>query len=144
MLNKFIGIGRNTKEGELRQSESGIAIYNNTLAMTNNFKNKEGNYDSEFINYVAYRNTAEFLSKYSTKGTLVMIEGRIHTRSYDAQDGTKRYVTEVIVENAQVLERKESTSTENVKEQEETPKEVSLSDEDIDKVFSGEELDLPF
>ena len=144
MLNKFIGIGRNTKEGELRQSESGIAIYNNTLAMTNNFKNKEGNYDSEFINYVAYRNTAEFLSKYSTKGTLVMIEGRIHTRSYDAQDGTKRYVTEVIVENAQVLEKKQQVESEE-SQIEDKPKEVSLSDEDIDKVFNGDiSMELPF
>lgn len=142
-MNKFIGIGRNTKEGELRQSESGISIYNNSLAMTNNFKNKEGNYDSEFINYVAYRNTAEFLNKYSTKGTMIMIEGRIHTRSYDAQDGTKRYVTEVIVENAQVLEKKQQVESEE-SEVEDKPKEVSLSDEDIDKVFNGEDLDLPF
>ena len=143
-MNKFIGIGRNTKEGELRQSESGISIYNNSLAMTNNFKNKEGNYDSEFINYVAYRNTAEFLSKYSTKGTMIMIEGRIHTRSYDAQDGTKRYVTEVIVENAQVLEKKQQVESEE-SQIEDKPKEVSLSDEDIDKVFNGDiSMELPF
>lgn len=143
-MNKFIGIGRNTKEGELRQSESGISIYNNSLAMTNNFKNKDGNYDSEFINYVAYRNSAEFLSKYSAKGTLVMIEGRIHTRSYDAQDGTKKYITEIVVENAQILEKKQQATNESNTQVEETPKEVSLSDEDIDKVFSGEDLDLPF
>lgn len=142
-MNKFIGIGRNTKEGELRQSESGISIYNNSLAMTNNFKNKEGNYDSEFINYVAYRNTAEFLNKYSTKGTMIMIEGRIHTRSYEAQDGTKKYVTEIIVENAQILEKKQQVESEE-SEVENKPKEVSLSDEDIDKVFNGEDLDLPF
>ena len=106
-MNKFIGTGRNTKDGEFRTSESGIAIYNNTLAMTNNFKNKEGNYDSEFINYVAYRQTAEFLNKYSKKGTLVEIEGRISTRTYDKQDGKKGYITEIIVENASVLEKKQ-------------------------------------
>ena len=82
-MNKFIGTGRNTKDGEFRTSESGVSMYNNTLAMTNNFKNKEGKYDSEFINYVAYRQTAEFLNKYSKKGTLVEIEGRISTRTYE-------------------------------------------------------------
>lgn len=106
-MNKFIGTGRNTKDGEFRTSESGIAIYNNTLAMTNNFKNKEGNYDSEFINYVAYRQTAEFLNKYSKKGTLIEIEGRITTRTYDKQDGKKGYITEISVENASVLEKKQ-------------------------------------
>ena len=106
-MNKFIGTGRNTKDGEFRTSESGVSMYNNTLAMTNNFKNKEGNYDSEFINYVAYRQTAEFLNKYSKKGTLVEIEGRISTRTYDKQDGKKGYITEIIVENASVLEKKQ-------------------------------------
>lgn len=106
-MNKFIGTGRNTKDGEFRTSESGVSMYNNTLAMTNNFKNKEGKYDSEFINYVAYRQTAEFLNKYSKKGTLVEIEGRISTRTYDKQDGKKGYITEIIVENASVLEKKQ-------------------------------------
>lgn len=105
-INKFIGIGRNTKDGEYRTSESGISTYSNSLAIKNTFKNKEGNYDSEFINYVAYRQTADYLSKYSSKGTLVNIEGRIHTRSYEDKSKIKRYVTEVIVENASVLDTK--------------------------------------
>ena len=115
-MNKFIGTGRNTKDGEFRTSESGIAIYNNTLAMTNNFKNKDGNYDSEFINYVAYRQTAEFLNKYSKKGTLVEIEGRITTRTYDKQDGKKGYITEISVENASVLEKKKEEEPQVVNE----------------------------
>ena len=115
-MNKFIGTGRNTKDGEYRTSESGVAIYNNTLAMTNNFKNKEGNYDSEFINYVAYRQTAEFLNKYSKKGTLVEIEGRITTRTYDKQDGKKGYITEISVENASILEKKKEEEPQVVNE----------------------------
>ena len=102
-MNKFIGVGRNTKDGELRTSDNDIQIYTNTLAMTNNFKNKDGNYDSEFINYVAYRKTAEYLKKYSKKGTLVGIDGRIQTRTYEKQDGSKGYITEIVVENAYVL-----------------------------------------
>lgn len=104
-MNKFIGIGRNVKDGELRVSGD-INIYTNTLAMTNNFKNKEGNYDSEFLNYVAYRNTAEFLNKYTNKGMQICLEGRIHTRSYEDKNNNKKYTTELIVENATILERK--------------------------------------
>lgn len=110
MLNKFIGIGRNTKDGEYRTGDNDLKVYTNTLAMTNNFKNKDGNYDSEFINYVAYRQTAEYLSKYSSKGTMIQIEGRVHTRSYE-KDNEKKYITEIIVESASVLEKKQEQPT---------------------------------
>ena len=137
-MNKFIGVGRNTKDGELRTSDSGVQIYTNTLAMTNNFKNKDGNYDSEFINYVAYRKTAEYLKKHSTKGTLVGIDGRIQTRTYDKQDGTKGYITEAIVENAYILQKKDKEEVKEVNEfdalqtkTEYDNKEVQLSDNDL-------------
>ena len=135
-MNKFIGTGRNTKDGEYRTSESGIAIYNNTLAMTNNFKNKEGNYDSEFIKYVAYRQTAEFLNKYSKKGTLIEIEGRITTRTYDKQDGEKGYITEISVENASVLEKKKEEP------KEEEPKEVNEFSLNTKTTYDNENTDV--
>lgn len=116
-MNKFIGIGRNTKEGEYRTSESGITMYSNSLAMTNNFKNKEGNYDSEFIDYVAYRNTADYLNKYAKKGFLVSIEGRIQTTASE-KDGKKRYFTKIVVENASVLEKIEKQEPTEEKEPE--------------------------
>lgn len=131
-MNKFIGVGRNTKDGELRTTESGINVYVNTLAMTNNFKNKDGKYDSEFINYIAYRSTADFLNKYSAKGTLIEIEGRIHTRNYEDKDKNKKYVTEIIVENASVLSKIEKVEAipQNVKtEYEQT--EIVLTDSDL-------------
>lgn len=141
-MNKFIGIGRNTKDGEYRTSESGITIYSNSLAMTNNFKNKDGNYDSEFIDYVAYRNTADYLNKYAKKGSLISLEGRIQTTTSE-KDGKKRYFTKIVVESASVLEKIEKQeetkepetvnefSAMNVKtEYEETP-EVKLQDEDL-------------
>lgn len=140
-MNKFIGTGRNTKDGEFRTSESGIAIYNNTLAMTNNFKNKEGNYDSEFINYVAYRQTAEFLNKYSKKGTLIEIEGRITTRTYDKQDGKKGYITEISVENASVLEKKKEEEPQVVNEFSLNTK-TTYDNENTD--IRLEDKDLPF
>ena len=91
-MNKFIGVGNLTKEGELRSTESGKIIYSNSLAMRNDFKNKDGEYDTEFINFSAWGTTAEYLKKYAKKGNKVLIEGRIATRSYDSQDGAKRYV----------------------------------------------------
>lgn len=152
-MNKFIGIGRNTKDGELRTAGNNINVYTNTLAMTNNYKNKDGNYDSEFLNYVAYRNTAEFLNKYTSKGSQLCLEGRIHTRSYEDKDKNKKYVTELIVENITILERKKEGTKEEPKEME-IPQakteydtegsDVKLSDEDIDKVFQGEQIELPF
>lgn len=106
-MNKFLGIGRNTKDGEIRHNSQDVAMYNNTLAIKNNFKNKDGNYDTEFINYVAFRQTADYLNKYSKKGTLISIEGRVSSRNYEDKDKIKRYVTEIIVENASVLEKKD-------------------------------------
>ena len=150
MQNKFLGIGRNTKDGEYRTTDKDLQIYTNTIAITNDFKNKEGNYDSEFINYIAYKNTAEYLSKYSSKGTLINIVGRIHTRSYE-KDNEKKYITEIIVENASVLEKKkESETQEDIEIPQNTTSEydaensdIKLSDDDIDKVF-GEQMELPF
>ncbi len=141
-MNKFIGIGRNTKDGELRKSESDISIYNNTIAITNNFKNKEGNYDAEFINYVAYRQTAEYLNKYSKKGTMISIEGRVHTRSYEDKDKIKRYVTEIIVENASVLERSPEHKQEDIIE--EVPQNVKSEYDSLDSDIKLEPNDLPF
>lgn len=139
MMNKFIGIGRNTKNGELRTSESNVKIYNNSLAMTNNFKNKDGNYDSEFINYVAYRQTAEYLEKHSTKGTLIQIEGRVHTRSYEDKNNNKKYITEIIVENASVLERKKEEQQEV-----EIPQNTKSEYDDENSDIQLNENDLPF
>jgi len=143
-MNKFIGTGRNTKDGEFRTSESGIAIYNNTLAMTNNFKNKEGNYDSEFINYVAYRQTAEFLNKYSKKGTLIEIEGRITTRTYDRQDGKKGYITEISVENASILEKKKEEKQEEPQVVNEFSLNTKTTYDNENTDIRLEDKDLPF
>ena len=102
-MNKIILVGRLTKDPELRSTSSGISTVNFSIAVNRNFKNKEGNYDADFLNCVAFRNQADFISKYFKKGSLIGVEGRVQTRSYDAQDGTKRYVTEIMVENAEFV-----------------------------------------
>ena len=138
-MNKFIGVGNLTKEGELRSTESGKIIYSNSLAMRNDFKNKDGEYDTEFINFSAWGTTAEYLKKYAKKGNKVLIEGRIATRSYDKQDGSKAYITEVIAEKVELLTyKKEETTTQNelevpqnYKTQYQENEEISLSDADL-------------
>ena len=110
-MNKIILVGRLTRDPELRSTSTGISTANFTVAVNRNFKNKDGQYDADFISCVAFRNTADFVSKYFKKGNLICLDGRIQTRNYDAQDGTKRYVTEVVVENVEFVGGKSDNST---------------------------------
>ena len=98
-MNKVLLVGRLTKDPEVRTMTSGNAVANFSIAVNRNFKNKDGNVEADFINIVVYGRQVESISKYVFKGSQVGIEGRMQTRSYDAQDGTKRYVTEVIADN---------------------------------------------
>lgn len=118
-MNKFIGVGRLTKEVELKSTGNGTSYVQNTIAIRNNFKNADGNYDSEFINIALWRNNAEFISKYGFKGCMVAIEGRLINRSYDKEDGSKGYISEVVVDNIELLSKKdEMKETEDTTEDE--------------------------
>ena len=109
-MNKIILVGRLTKDPEIRSTNSGFQAANFTVAVNRRFKNKEGGYDADFLPCVAYRQTADFIGKFFKKGSLIGLEGSVQTRNYDAQDGTKRYVTEVIVDNAEFVGGKNETS----------------------------------
>ncbi len=102
-MNKIMLVGRLVRDPEVRSTSTGSSTANFTVAVSRNFKNKDGNYDADFLPCVAFRNSADFVSKYFKKGSLIGIEGRVQTRNYDAQDGTKRYVTEVVVENIEFV-----------------------------------------
>ena len=102
-MNKIVLVGRLTKDPELKTTTTGTSVLNFTVAVNRNFKNKEGKYDADFLPCVSYRATADFINKFFKKGNLICVEGRVQVRNYDAQDGTKRYVTEVIVENAEFV-----------------------------------------
>lgn len=141
-MNKAIISGRLVKDIELRTTPSGKSTIQNSLAVRNDYKNKEGKYDSEFINIEVWNNTADYLSKYATKGSKILVEGKIVTRNYIAQDGTKRYVTNVVAEKIELLDtKKETTEPEPVAEpKEETPvndpftdfrNEVTITDDDL-------------
>ncbi len=110
-MNKVILIGRLTKDPELRTISTGSSTTTFTLAVNRTFTNQNGERDTDFITCVAWRRQAENIAKYCVKGTQVALEGRIQTRSYDAQDGTKRYVTEVVADNVTFLSPKGSVSS---------------------------------
>ena len=103
-MNKAILVGRLTKDPELRYTPNSVATVSFTIAVNRNYKNASGNYDADFIPVIAWRGLAETLSKYLKKGARVAVSGRIQTRSYDGNDGQKRYVTEVIAEDATVID----------------------------------------
>ena len=118
-MNRVCLIGRLTKDTELRATPNGTYTTSNTIAVNRNFKNANGEYDADFINIVAWRNTAEFLCKYAKKGSLVGCEGRIQTRTYEDTDGKKVYVTEVLVEQVDLLEKKQENRETNVETKQE-------------------------
>ncbi len=109
-MNKVVLVGRLTRDPEVRTMPNGNPVASFTLAINRNFKNKEGNYDADFINVSIFGKQAENVGKYVFKGNLLGCEGRIQTRSYDAQDGSKRYVTEVIADSVEFMGSKNSNN----------------------------------
>lgn len=103
-MNKVVLLGRLTKDPELRYTQSGIATLGFTLAVNRNYKNANGGYDADFIPIVVWRGLAETLGKHLKKGARVAVSGRIQTRSYDGNDGQKRYVTEVVADDATIVD----------------------------------------
>lgn len=125
-MNRVCLNGRLVKNIEIRYTQNNVAVASFTLAVQRKFKNQSGDYESDFINCIAYKSTAELLSKYTGKGDLIGIEGRIQTRNYENQEGKKVYVTEVIIESIDFLASKK----------EEKPKEEPVKQKLSDDVFS--------
>lgn len=100
-MNKVIMIGRIASEIEMRNTQSGVVTCSFRLAVNRRFKNAAGERVSDFFTVVCWRQTAEFVMRYFNKGDAIAIEGSLQTRSYDAHDGSKRYVTEIVADNAE-------------------------------------------
>jgi len=113
MLNRIVLIGRLTKDSELRYTPNGVAVTGFTLAVDRNFKNAQGERDTDFIPIVTYRQLAELCANYLSKGKLASVDGRLQIRSYTGQDGQRRWVTEVIAENVQFLSPKDKENGHN-------------------------------
>ncbi len=100
MLNRIILMGRLTRDPELRQTQSGVSVASFSLAVDRDFKNKEtGEKQTDFIDIVAWRNTAEFVSRYFNKGRMAVVEGRLQIRDWTDRDGNKRKSAEVVADN---------------------------------------------
>ena len=99
MLNKIILMGRLTRDPELRKTGNGTAVTSFTLAVDRDYKPQDGERETDFIDVVAWRGTAEFVSKYFTKGRMAVVEGRLQVRDWTDKDGNKRRSTEVVADN---------------------------------------------
>ena len=99
MLNKIFIMGRLTRDPELRRTQSGTAVTSFSLAVDRDFKSQSGEKETDFIDVVAWRATAEFVAKYFTKGRMAVVEGRLQLRDWQDRDGNKRRTAEVIAEN---------------------------------------------
>ncbi|MCH4009463.1 single-stranded DNA-binding protein [Companilactobacillus sp.] len=104
MINRVVLVGRLTRDPELRYTANGAAVASFTVAVNRQFTNSQGEREADFINCVIWRKAAENFSNFTHKGSLVGVDGRVQTRSYDNQQGNRVYVTEVVVENFSLLE----------------------------------------
>lgn len=131
MLNNVVLIGRLTKDPELRYTPNNVAVATFSLAVNRRFKNNEGVHEADFINCVMWNKSAENLSNWIKKGNMIAITGRIQTRNYENQNWQRVYVTEVVAETFQNLEKRDNTANTN-----------SMM-ENIPN-YDGPEPDLPF
>ena len=99
MLNRIILMGRLTRDPELRRTGSGTAVTSFSLAVDRDFKSQSGEKETDFIDIVAWRNTAEFVSKFFTKGRMAVVEGRLQIHDWKDKDGNNRHSAEVVADN---------------------------------------------
>lgn len=103
-MNKAILVGRLTADPDIRTTQSGKTVAQFKLAIDRRFKNKDGTRDTDFLPIVVWGQQADFVRQYASKGRRCGVVGTIQTRSYEAQDGSKRYVTEVIAEEVELMD----------------------------------------
>ena len=139
-MNKCILVGRLTKDPETRvsQGDNGTTIARFSIAVNRRFKNKEGVYEADFPNCVCYGKTAEFVDQYFKKGMAIGITGRLVTGSYTNKDGQKVYTTDVVVEEAEFVESKNSSSSDN------NQSAPANKNTDFMNIPNGIEEELPF
>ena len=138
MINRVVLVGRMTRDPELRRTPQGDAVTSFTLAVNRNFTSREGQQQADFINCIVWRKPAENVEKYCSKGSLVGVEGRLQTRSYDNSQGKKVYVVEVICDSVQFLETKSARERQLQQMQQPQNKvEKTYNSEDLEKEFDN-------
>ena len=142
-MNKVILIGNIANDPESRTTQSGIAQCSFRLAVQRRFKGANGERETDFLPVVCWRQTAEFAQRYLAKGRKVAVEGSIQTRSYDAQDGSKRYVTEIIADSVEAVGGREdgAQNAQNTRGTQNAQKPVQNRQDEFTEVDDDE---LPF
>lgn len=135
-MNSVSLIGRFTRDPELRSTETGTSVCSFSLAVQRGFKNNDGEYEADFINCVAWKNSAEFISKYFKKGQQIGVQGELQTHKWSDDEGKTRYATEVIVRNTTFVGKAENGSATNTSSHESfeelpIPDAPNVADEDL-------------
>ncbi len=140
-MNKVVLLGNLCKDIETRYTQNNKMVIQNTLGVRNDYKNSNGEYSSQFINFKVWNNQAQYLSKYAKKGSRILLEGRLETRTYENDKKEKKYITEVICEKLQILDSKKKDKDE------ETTEEIEVPESEVDPFQQELELkdsDLPW
>ncbi len=134
-MNRCFLIGNLTRDPELATTNSGVSVCRFSLAVTRNFSNADGEREADFLNIIVWRGQAENCHKYLKKGSKCAVTGSIQTRSYDAQDGSKRYVTEIVADNVEFLNSKSSGDGQD---------KVAVDNKEVAKLEPIDDDTLPF
>ena len=141
MLNRITLMGRLVADPEMRTTPSGVAVATLRLAVGRDFKNKQtGGKEADFITVVAWRQTAEFVSRYFTKGRMAVVEGRLQIRTYTDQDGNKRTAAEVVADNVYFGDSQKGGDSANTSPEYQKPAQQSADFQEL----ADDDGDLPF
>lgn len=110
MINRAVVCGRLVRDPELRRTQNGTPVTSFTLAVNRTFKNADGQQEADFLNCVAWNKTAEIVEQYCSKGNLVGVEGRLQSRSYQDNQGNNRTVVEIVADQVQFMQTKDSSA----------------------------------
>ena len=111
-MNKWDGIGRLTRDPEMRYSQSGVAVTSFTIAIDRKFKNAQGEKETDFIQVKCFKQLAELVANYLSKGKLAGVSGRLQTGSYTDKDGVRKFTSDIIADEVEFLSPKDSNSSE--------------------------------
>ena len=130
-MNKVILIGNLTKDPEISTTTNGVSVCRFALAVTRRYTNSSGEREADFINIVVWRALAENCHKFLRKGSKAAVTGALQSRAYDAPDGSKRYVTEVVADEVEFISTKNGDGMETKKDEEEVNKLEPIDDNDL-------------
>ena len=136
-LNRVIILGRITHDLEIRQTTSGTACLTFTVAVDRNFKNQNGEHDTDFITCVAWKEKAELIGKYFGRGRMIALEGNLRTRTYEDKNGSKHYVTEAFVDSASFTGEKKEEQKSYSPQPQQPAQQNAFSDDGFDVLFIG-------